>query len=125
MPDGKPLPAIVFNGNIIPDAKALQSMFEERMPPTHYEVQSYDCQVLNPNYMGDDTASNSRAKGRNMTILVIVSGYVKIGEPREAAMRGFSETFVLVPNPDITAVKGRGKHMKEFLIQSDTLRLVV
>jgi NTF2-related export protein 1/2 len=47
MPDGKPLPAIVFNGNIISDAAAFQAMFEKQMPPAHYEVQSYDCHVLN------------------------------------------------------------------------------
>ena len=125
MPDGKPLPVIVFNGNIIPDAISFQAMFEQQMPPTHYEVQSYDCQVVNPNYMAEGVASGSGASGKNMTILIIASGYVKIGEPKEAAMRGFSETFLLVPNPEAAVVKGRGKHTKEFLIQSQNFRLVV
>ena len=124
MPDGKPLPAIVFNGNIIPDAAAFQNMFQQDMPPAHYEVQSYDCHVLNPNYTVDGTQGSGAASGKNMTILVTVSGYVKFGEPREAATRGFSENFVLVPNAEATA-KGRGKQAKDWLIQSQNFRLVV
>lgn len=58
-----------------------------------------------------------------MTILVTVSGYVKYGEARLAATRGFSEIFVLIPNPDM--VGGRGKSGKEWLIQSQNFRLVV
>ena len=58
MPDGKPLPAILFNGNIIPDASAMQIMFQQQMPPTCYEVQSYDCQVLNPSYVSDGSKND-------------------------------------------------------------------
>jgi len=125
MPDGKPLPAIVFNGNIISDAAAFQAMFEKQMPPAHYEVQSYDCHVLNPNHTAVGFEASSGGSGKNMTILLMVSGYVKFGEHREAAMRGFSETIVLVPNLDLTTTKGRGRRGKEWLIQSQNFRLVV
>lgn len=125
MPDGKPLPAIVFNGNVIPDAAAMQKMFQQQMPAAIYEVQAYDCQVMNPNYVAENAKGGVGSTGKNMTILVVVSGYVKLGEVREATMRGFSESFVLVPNPDAVGAKGRGRHIKEWLIQSQNFRLVV
>ena len=125
MPDGKTLPVIVFNGNVLEDATALQNMFLNETPPIRYEVQSYDCQVINPNYVAEGTDSRGGANGRNMTVLVTVSGYVKIGEPQEAEMQQFSETFILVPNTTIDSLKGRRKVTKEWLIQSQNFRLVV
>ena len=95
------------------------------MPPMKYEVQSYDCQVINPNFIADGEVGDGGATGKNMTILVLVSGYVKIGESRTAPMRGFSETFVLVPKIDKRRTKGRKKPLKEWLIQSQNFRLVV
>jgi NTF2-related export protein 1/2 len=124
MPDGKPLPVIVYNGNIIPDPTSMQSLFEEQMPEARYEVQNYDCQVLNPHYVAEGAQGSDPASGKNMTILVTVSGYVKYGEVRTAAMRGFSESIVLIPNPDL-GEGTRGKVGKEWLIQSQNFRLVV
>ena len=124
MPDGKTLPIIVFNGNIIPDAATMQKMFEDQMPPAKYEVQCYDCQVVNPNYAAGNSQSVTSTSGKSMSILVTVSGYVKFGESRGATMKGFSDTFVLVPNP--AAVGGNmGKPRKGWLIQSHNFRLVV
>ena len=124
MPDGKPLPVIVYNGNIIPDPTAMQTLFQEQMPQARYEIQDYDCQVLNPHYVAEGTQGSSPASGKNMTILVTVSGLVKFGEPRGATSRGFSENFVLIPNP-AAATNTRGKHIKGWLIQSQNFRLVV
>jgi NTF2-related export protein 1/2 len=124
MPDGKSLPIIVFNGNSIPDAVAMQKMFEKQMPPAKYQVQCYDCQVINPNYVANNTQSGVSTSGKNMSILVSVSGYVKFGEPRGAKLNGFSETFVLIPNPAVVA-GNKGKNRKGWLIQSQTFRLVV
>ena len=124
MPDGKPLPVIVYNGNVIPDPTAMQTLFQEQMPEARYEIQDYDCQVLNPHYVAEGTQGGSPASGKNMTILVTVSGSVRFGEPRAATVRGFSENFVLIPNP-IAATTTRGKHNKGWLIQSQNSRLIV
>ena len=124
MPNGRALPAILFNGNLLPDAISFQKMFQEQMPPMKYEIQSYDCQVINPNFVADGEVIDGGASGKNMTILVLVSGCVKIGEVRDASMRGFSETFVLVPKTDTRAVEDRKKLLKEWLIQSQNFRLV-
>ncbi|KAL9061734.1 MAG: hypothetical protein Q9206_000357 [Seirophora lacunosa] len=91
MPGGKPLPSISFNGNQIPNAAAMQTMFEQQMPPSHYEVQCYDCHVVNPNYVAEGTQGWPAKTGKNMTILVAVSGYVKYGNIKEAKPRGFNQ----------------------------------
>lgn len=101
------------------DGKAVQDIFMNQMPPTHYEVQSYDCQIINPAYPTPATGGKPGNKPavKNMSILVIVSGYVRFGETKDLPQRGFSETFVLEPNP--------AKSGKEWLIQSQNFRLVV
>ena len=125
MPDGKPLPAIVYNGNVIPTAADMQKMFLERMPATRYEVQSFDCQVINPNYIAANSEAAVSTAGKNMTILVTVSGYVKYGGSRDAATRGFSESFILEPSHDAAKGKSQGRKFKDWLIQSQNFRLVV
>lgn len=120
MPDGRLLPTIIFNGNTISTPGSLQDLYESQMPQAHYEVQDYDCQVLNPSYVAEG-AQIRGGEGRNMTILVTTNGYVKYGGPREPT-RGFSENFVLVPN-QVTGQSKRGG--KEWLIQSQNFRLVV
>lgn len=102
------------------DGKAVQDIFMNQMPPTHYEVQSFDCQIINRAYPAPATGAkfSNKPAVKNMSILVIVSGYVRFGEAKELPQRGFSETFVLVPN----SPKAAGK---EWLIQSQNFRLVV
>ena len=94
------------------------------MPHAHYEAQSFDCQIINRAYptataTGIKPAAQMTVK--DMSILVIVSGHVRYGEGRDQPQRGFSETFVLVPNPSTE----RGKRRRDWLIQSQNFRLVV
>ncbi|KAL8857246.1 MAG: hypothetical protein Q9178_006172 [Gyalolechia marmorata] len=124
MPAGT-LPSISFNGTQVPTAAAMQTMFEQQMPQPHYEVQCYDCHVVNPNCTLEGTHAWPAKTGKNMTILVAVSGYVKYGKLKEAQPRAFSETFLLVPNPAAAAGKQRMKNVKEWLIQTQTFRIVV
>ena len=123
------LSTILFNGNAVPDGSSVQDIFVNQMPPTHYEVQSFDCQIINPSYPATTGIPvGSAAAVRNMSLLVTVSGYVEFGDHREmqgSPNRGFSETFVLVPDSvePRPGAKGRGK--KQWLIQSQNFRLVV
>ncbi|KAL8994013.1 MAG: hypothetical protein Q9169_005912 [Polycauliona sp. 2 TL-2023] len=121
---GASLPSISFNGIQIPTAAAMQTMLEQ-IPQPHYEVQSYDCHVVNPNYISEGTHASPTKTGKNMTILVAVSGYVKYGKPKEAQPRAFSETFLLVPNPAAAAGQQRVRNVKEWVIQTQTFRIVV
>ncbi len=125
MADGKSLPVILYNGNIIEGPTAMQTMFKDKMPESHYEVQGYDCHVLNTHYVPQDTQSAKAETGKNMVILVIISGQVKYGDIETTlnTSRGFSETVVLVPNPAAVG-NGRGKPVKDWLIQSQNFRLV-
>lgn len=116
---------ILFNGNGLADGAAVQEVFMNQMSPAHYEVQSYDCQIINKAYPtilpGGGLKPQSEMGVKDMSLLVVVSGFVRYGEGRDRPQRGFSETFVLVPNPSAERARGR----KDFLIQSQNFRLVV
>lgn len=97
------------------------------MPPTHYEMQSVDCQIINksfPTATATGVKPASQRAVKDMSLLVIVSGYVRFGESQDLPQRGFSETFILAPNPAADqGPKGKGK--REWAIQSQNFRLVV
>lgn len=116
----QPTSTILFNGNAVTDGNAVQDIFVNQMTPTHYEVQSFDCQIINQAY---PTPTTTGSNPKDMSILVIASGYVRFGESRDLPPRGFSETFVLVPNPSGDGAKGKRK--KDWLIQTQNFRLVV
>lgn len=130
---GSPIPPadISINGNVVATPADVEILFVSQVPHAHYEVQSYDCQVLNPNYnvgaaehdIGPD------ASGRKMSLLLVVSGSVKYGESlKDARLRGFSESFLLVPNfaaAAAAAPANGGLRPKKWLIQSQNFRLVL
>ncbi|KAH0559670.1 hypothetical protein GP486_003815 [Trichoglossum hirsutum] len=122
--DGKTLPVLIFNGNVIPDPLSMQTLFEKEMPSTTYEVQAFDCQVLNPNYSAAGPGPYPPESGKNMSILLSVSGWVRFGDSKEVPIRGFSESFVLVPNAEAAVAKPKG-NARKWLIQSQNFRLVV
>ncbi|OJJ83884.1 putative nuclear transport factor 2 domain protein [Aspergillus glaucus CBS 516.65] len=122
----QPTSTILFNGNAVADGNAVQDIFVNQMPPAHYEVQSFDCQIINQAYptpTPTGTKAPNETTVKDMSILVIISGYVRFGESRDLPQRGFSETFVLVPNP--AAEGGKAKQVKEWLIYTQNFRLVV
>ena len=118
---------IVWNGNTISNPTEMQGIFENQAGKCLYEAQSFDCQVLNTNYnVGVDDANLGPNKdGKKMSILVMVSGSVKyIKDAAEGETRGFTESFVLVPNSEGHGPKApRGA--KKWLIQSQNFRLVL
>ncbi len=97
----------------------------EGLPYTSFDVQSLDCQVLNPNYAATDLSRSSRHPEKDMSILVQVSGYVRLEEPHKGPQKQFSETFVLVPNPNKASGKAPAAERRSWLIQSQNFRLVV
>jgi NTF2-related export protein 1/2 len=65
-------PDITLNGNVISDPSEVQKIFENQIPKAQYEVQSFDCHVINPNYnVGlDDAALSPEKDGKKMSIVV-------------------------------------------------------
>ena len=118
---------ILFNGNPVADGKAVQDIFTNQMPASHYEVQSFDCQIINQSYPTPTPTGPkdpSQITIKDMSILVVVSGHVRFGD-RDQPQRGFSETFVLVPNPS-SGTGDRGKVRRfDHLIENQNFRLVV
>jgi len=133
MPDGKVVPVIVWNGNVLPSPADFQKLFENDMPATHFDAQSLDCQIINPSYAPegvDMTGVREADKKKLMSIVAMVSGTVKVGErgadEAEAEVRGFSEVLTLVPNVDkLKGGTGKASQGRSFLIQNQNFRYVV
>ena len=123
--DGKSLPVIIFNGDEIEGPVALQTMFKEEMPESRYEIDTYDCHILNPHYVPENTPHTLAETGKNMIIMIAVTGEVKYGDKKNAPDQEkiFSDNIVLVPNP-VLVEKEREKPAKEWLIQSQNFRFV-
>ena len=120
----RPMPHISYNGNLYNDASAFQERFQE-MPYTHFEAQSVNAHVLNRD-MGLSLHSKQDAH-QNVSLTVQVSGYVRLEERKEGPMRGFSDSFVLVPNKVEVGGKGTSKQGegKKRVIQRQNFRFVV
>jgi NTF2-related export protein 1/2 len=124
---GRGLPHISYNGELIQDASTFQDKFEKQMPWTHFEPQSLNVHVMNPSLTPMEEGKSKKDAERNMSLVVQVSGYVRLQERKEGPMRGFSDSFVLVPNKEEVGGRGTGKqdHGRRWLIQSQNFRFVV
>jgi len=124
LPDGvDTFPDILWNGNKFEDAKAFKTTFLEDMPKmVHFDVHTVDCQVLNPNY---DHTSTVKAE-KNISILVMVNGLVRLEDRKTGPLKEFSETFVLIPNIEkFSTGKGAMAEKRNWLIQTQNFRYVV
>lgn len=120
------LPIINYNGDLLNDAAAFQTKFEE-MPYTFYEAQSLNAHVLNPCLDADAAGKTKKDAERNCSLAVQVSGSVRLLERQDGPKRAFSEEFVLVPNKESVGGKGTGKtgEGRQWLIQTHNFRFVV
>lgn len=126
--NGRTLPHIAYNGEHVADAASFQERWEKAMPYTHFEAQSVNVHVMNPCIVPVSAdAQNKRDAERNMSLIVQVSGAVRLVERKEGPLRGFSDSFILVPNKEEVGGRGtRGQDQgKRWLIQSQTFRFVV
>ena len=133
VPGDKPLPDIALNGNVVPDGAAMQETYLRQLPQARFEILVVDCHPINTTYPKLSGAVASPAA--TMSILVMAGGQVKFGGDAETT---FSETFVLVPNPEPEPPRGPGggreigaelrggigSRRRQFLIQSQTFRTV-
>lgn len=117
---------LTINGTVIPTPVDLCKLLAEKLQKCSYEVQSFDCSVINTNYnVGVDESKLSPEKdGKKSSVLVLVSGTVRYwGGDSEGETRGFTETVVLVPNLDAYSPRAP-KDSKRWLIQSQTFRII-
>ncbi|KAK9317175.1 hypothetical protein V1522DRAFT_399588 [Lipomyces starkeyi] len=84
----EPNAPIVYNGNPLMGGEAYAELYS-RMPPTVHDVTGYDCHPL----------AVAGANGQ-LSIALTTSGKVRIGSDRGKGLCGFSETFILRPQPD-------------------------
>ncbi|KAL1304778.1 hypothetical protein AAFC00_003713 [Neodothiora populina] len=110
LPSGKMLPVITYNGTQLSDPDEFQTVFANQMPFTYFEVQSFNATVLNPALAPIDvTKARPKEIENNMSVLVQVSGQVRLVERKEGPLRAFSDNLVLVPNKEEVGAKGKGK----------------
>ncbi|KAK6340712.1 hypothetical protein TWF696_009036 [Orbilia brochopaga] len=98
-----PTASISWNGNQLTGGADVQKLHTQMLPAT-YEVQCFDAQPLLPNGRGQ------------CSIMLATNGYVKFGEEKDAALRGFSETLVLEPDTSTTPI--------QFLVTQQSFRFV-
>lgn len=125
LPNGSSIPSITINGTVIANPVELQSLLEETAPNARHEVQAFDAHVVNPNYIAEGTTGNMSETEKNMVILINANGYVKYGTEHGSTPRGFSESFILAPNKEFEKVKNKKANTREWLIMSQTFRIVV
>lgn len=124
---GRGLPSITYNGELISDSASFQERWENHMPRTSIQIQSVNAHVLNPVLAPWPGDAKKRDAEKNVSLIVQVSGTVRLGEPKEGPLRAFGDSFVLVPNTEVaTGVGGKeGAGGKRWLIQSQAFRFVV
>lgn len=119
-------PDISINGNVFDDPTQVPATYDKSTGRAHYDVQSFDCQVLNTNYNigAEDNGLNIDKDGKKLSVLVMVSGGVKYVKDGGDEHRGFTESITLAPNWDALNSKA-SKGEKKWLISSQNFRLVL
>jgi NTF2-related export protein 1/2 len=98
-------------------------MFQDDMPKmVFFDVHAVDAQVLNPKW---DPDAKVKAE-KNISIMVIVNGHIRLEDRKTGPLKEFSETFVLVPNIEkMVSGKGAAAEKRNWLIQVQNFRYVV
>lgn len=100
----------------------------------HPTAESLNCSILEPKWLPAETLKGGSGNAdadleRRMSILVYISGSIRVGQKLKGPLRLFYETFMLVPNPAFdpvdtrlnSAFKGKdrdGTYKHPFLIQN-------
>jgi NTF2-related export protein 1/2 len=118
-------PDIQWNGNTYSTAADFKKMFTENMPKhVFFDVHAVDAQVLNPKWDAE-IGTKVRAE-KNISILVITNGHVRLEDRKTGPLKEFSETFVLVPNIEkMSSGKGAAAEKRNWLVQVQNFRYVV
>lgn len=130
LPSGRSLPVITYNGTQSSDPLSFQKTFESQMPYTYFDVQSLNAHVINPAITPTDPsagATSQKDKEANISVLVQVSGSVRLIERKDGPLKGFADTLVLVPNKEAVGAKGKAKsgEGRSWVVQSQNFRFVV
>ncbi|CZT18435.1 uncharacterized protein RCC_04280 [Ramularia collo-cygni] len=117
------IPLISYNGTLLHSGEDFQNAYES-MPYTYHEVQSMNASIINPCL----DPGKSRTKGeaeRNCSVAVQVSGFVRLNERKEGEMRGFAESFVLVPSSEEVRGRAGAGRGRDWVAVSQCFRWVV
>ena len=118
-------PDISVNGNVCISLPELEALLEKQGQPVHYDVLSFDAQVLNPNFVIGAPESLEGTKGAKdgskVMFSVQVSGTVKYGRGEGSEEKAFNEVFVLVPHWEASDRRA-ARNVRKFLVSSQNFR---
>lgn len=104
---------------------ASSSSSSSRKPRVRYEIDSFDVQVINDDYLvaaPEFIRSKGPDKsGGRVSMVVTVMGILHLETEPEATRKTFSDVFVLVPNWDARS-RNPPRNVKRFLISSQNYR---
>lgn len=117
---------ISINGAKVEAPADYYNLLQEQGSDVRYEIESLDAHVLNPSFQLDAPTNvydneKHESKGNRMSIAVTVMGRVQFGKGKEAPLKMFNETFVLVPNWDALQ-KNPPRGINRWLIMSQNFR---
>ena len=115
---------IWYNGNEFYSPAEFATAVKDYLTPARYEIDSYDCQTLNPDLNPTRDIVSDPSKGGAMSLLISVSGECRIGPLKESEPMDFSETIILVPNLDHERLKAMRQPSNEWVISSQIFRNV-
>jgi NTF2-related export protein 1/2 len=113
---------ISVNGLVCQFPAEYEALLEQQGNGVHYDVESTDCHVINPDFTLDapddymTVPANSRVQ-----VLCNVTGRVQYGRGKDAQQQTFNETFVLIPNWDAVG-RNAPRNAKQWLIMSQNFR---
>ncbi|KJZ74988.1 hypothetical protein HIM_05474 [Hirsutella minnesotensis 3608] len=117
---------ISVNGKVLTAPDDYSALLNAQGPGVHYEIESLDAHVINPvsAYSAPENIHDNNKNEKNgskMSIVVTAMGRVQFGKGKDAQVKMFNETFVLVPNWDSMA-KNPPRGLKRWLIMSQNFR---
>ncbi|CAF9923225.1 MAG: hypothetical protein GOMPHAMPRED_002778 [Gomphillus americanus] len=115
---------IWYNGNEFSSPAEFATAVKDYLTPARYEIDSYDCQPLNPDLNPTRDVVSDPSKGGAMSLLLSVSGECRIGPMKESEPMDFSETIILVPNLNHDRSGPTSHSSNEWVISSQIFRNV-
>lgn len=117
---------ISINGSVVATPADYSALLDVQGPGVRYEIESLDTHVINPSTIygaPQHLLENNRPEksGACMSIAVTVMGRVQFGKGRDAPLKMFNESFVLVPNWDSMG-RNAPRGVKRWLVMSQNFR---
>lgn len=122
MGGGQKLPDILFNGVKYNSPGTFQE-FVEALPKMKYEVQSLGGVIINPALALEGFSEVDIKKGKAAVVSVTVGGIIIVNDDKDDP-HVFSDSLIMMPNPEASLNGRRDKGKREWLVSVYNSRFV-